>query len=180
MSIQAPLALTPRLSLVLLPGEHMLALLQGVEPFERVSGLRVADGARDFFGGSGEISPVFMAKLRAWTKPSAWDDGIVAVHREIGLVIGSCGFKGAPDPSGMVEIAYGVIPPFRGQGYATEMANGLIDFASRDPAVQVIRAHTMEQTNASTRVLERCRFTARGAVIDPEDGEVWRWERPAR
>jgi hypothetical protein len=32
--------------------------------------------------------------------------------------------------------------------------------------------------NASSTVLRRCGFERAGEVIDPEDGLVWRWQRP--
>ena len=38
-------------------------------------------------------------------------------------------------------------------------------------------AHTLPEENASTRALRRNGFTLAGAVDDPEDGLVWRWER---
>jgi|SRR6267378_2525891 len=38
-------------------------------------------------------------------------------------------------------------------------------------------AHTLPLSNPSTRVLQKCGFRHIGAVVDPEDGPVWRWER---
>jgi hypothetical protein len=43
--------------------------------------------------------------------------------------------------------------------------------------VKLIRAHTLPQINASTRILTKCGFDRIGEMIDPEDGLVWRWER---
>jgi hypothetical protein len=37
----------------------------------------------------------------------------------------------------------------------------------------------MPEINASARVLEKSGFQKTGEIIDPEDGPVWRWERPA-
>jgi RimJ/RimL family protein N-acetyltransferase len=76
-----------------------------------------------------------------------------------------------------VEIAYGVDPDHRGKGYATEAAEGLVTHAFGDPRVRVVRAHTLPEPNASTRVLTKCGFRRIGEVIDPEDGLVWRWEK---
>jgi RimJ/RimL family protein N-acetyltransferase len=92
------------------------------------------------------------------------------------VVVGGCGFKGPPDPEGVVEIAYGVAPDHQNKGFATEAAGALVDFAFRSGQVRTVRAHTFEQTNASTRVLSKCGFRPVGPVIDPEDGMVWRWE----
>ena len=88
------------------------------------------------------------------------------------------GFPGPPDSDGVAEIAYGIAPAYQSRGYATEAANALIDFAASDPRVKKIRAHTLAQTNASTRVLEKCGFTKIVETIDPEERiPVWRWEK---
>ena len=68
------------------------------------------------------------------------------------------------------------VPGFEGGGYATGMAGKLIELASSSPAVRRVVAHTLPETNASTRVLERVGMTFVGEVIDPEDGRVWRWQ----
>jgi len=69
----------------------------------------------------------------------------------------------------MVEIAYGVVPSCEGRGYATEAARARIHFATGDPRVKRIRAHTRPEANASTRVLAKCGFVYVGPVVDPED-----------
>jgi RimJ/RimL family protein N-acetyltransferase len=43
--------------------------------------------------------------------------------------------------------------------------------------VRVVRAHTLPEENASTRVLAKCGFRQVGEMVDPEDGLVWRWEK---
>ena len=63
-----------------------------------------------------------------------------------------------------------------GEGYATEAAEALVIFAFSSDQVRVVRAHTLPEANASTRVLTKCGFRFIGEVIDPEDGLVWRWE----
>ena len=88
------------------------------------------------------------------------------------------GFTGPPDSDGGAEIAYGIAPTYQGNGYATEVAKALIDFASRDARVKTIRAHTLAEVNASPRVLEKCGFKKTGETVDSEKGlPVWRWER---
>jgi ribosomal-protein-alanine N-acetyltransferase len=107
-----------------------------------------------------------------------WSRSFRVVHRETGALAGSCGFKGPP-ADGMVEIAYAIAPDMQGKGFATEAARALVDFAFGSGDVRVVRAHTLPETNASTRVLAKCGFTHVGEVIDPEDGRVWRFELPA-
>jgi len=93
------------------------------------------------------------------------------------MVIGLADFKGPPDADGVVEIAYGIVPAYRGQGLATEAAQALVKYAFASGRVPVVRAHTLPERNASTRVLARCGFKRVGEVVDPEDGLVWRWEK---
>src|SRR6266511_3814277 len=59
------------------------------------------------------------------------------------VIIGNAGFKGPPDPGGMVEIAYGIVPGFEGRGFATEAATALVTFAFASGLVRLIRAHTL-------------------------------------
>jgi len=124
-----------------------------------------------------ELSADWLALLRASTSPDPWTHGFSLVHRDSDTVVGMCGFKGPPAEDGVVEIAYGVSPEYRGKGYATEAAQSLTEYAIESGKVRVVRAHTLPEPNASTRVLTKCGFRRIGEVIDPEDGLVWRWEK---
>ncbi|MBI2537029.1 MAG: GNAT family N-acetyltransferase [Gemmatimonadetes bacterium] len=166
------------LRLTLLPcfPEQILALIDHPERFEELAGLHAADGLRDFFI-SDDVSPDWLAALRKAARPDPWRHGFFLVHRESRSVIGRAGFKGPPDSSGMVEMAYGIVPSFEGQGYATEAAAALVGFAFSTRQVRLVRAHTLPASNPSTRVLVKCGFRRTGTIVDPEDGPVWRWER---
>lgn len=107
-----------------------------------------------------------------------WIHGFSIQHQSSGSIVGSCGFKGPPDSSGKVEIAYGIDPVHQCKGYATEAAKALTEFAFADPRVTMIQAHTLPGPNASTSILTKIGFQFRGDVIDPDDGPVWRWELP--
>jgi hypothetical protein len=129
---------------------------------------RVADLVHGLIGRTLVSAPVSVDELR-WS-------GYFVVDESTREVVGSCAFKSAPTDDGTVEIAYFTYPGFEGRGYATAMAGKLIVLASRSPVVRRIVAHTLPETNASTRVLERVGMTFVGEVIDPEDGRVWRWQ----
>jgi RimJ/RimL family protein N-acetyltransferase len=167
---------TKRLRLVPHSPAHLLALIEGVHHFEELTGLRAANGLREFMV-SEDVSPEWVSGLRAATVADPWVHGFGVVHRESGAVIGTAGFKGPPDREGMVEIAYGIVPDHEGRGYATEAAAALVELAAVSGRVRLIRAHTLPTPNASTRVLAKCGFEHVGEVIDPEDGPVWRWQR---
>jgi ribosomal-protein-alanine N-acetyltransferase len=154
---------------------HLRALLHGTQEFENIAGLHVADGIRDqLLSASSE----FKASVENGKEADPWRFGFTVIHKIDNVLIGMGGFPEPPNSDGVAEIAYGIAPNYQGNGYATEVANALIDFASRDSRVQKIRAHTLAETNASTRVLEKCGFKKVGDTIDSEDNlPVWRWER---
>jgi ribosomal-protein-alanine N-acetyltransferase len=156
---------------------HLRALLRGTQEFENIAGLRVADGIREQLLSA---SSDFKASVENGQEADPWRFGFGVIHKIDNVLIGMGGFPGPPDSEGVAEIAYGIAPDYQGKGYATEAANVLLDFASRDARVKTIRAHTLAEINASTRVLEKCGFKKVGEVIDPENNfPVWRWERAA-
>ncbi|REJ85757.1 MAG: GNAT family N-acetyltransferase [Acidobacteria bacterium] len=168
------------LDLRALAPDHLLGLIEGSGRIEADFGCAVAPGLGDFLVG-GEVSEEWLRQLREAprTEPDPWRFGFAAVERADRTAIGVAMYKGPP-AEGTVEIAYGFVPAYQGRGHATEAARALVDFASEQSEVQRIRAHTLPERNASVRVLEKCGFHFVGAVEDPEDGTVWRWERKPR
>lgn len=156
--------------------EHLLALIDSAERFEADAGMQLADGLRDMYV-SDDVSPAWIAQLHEAPGPDPWTLGFAVVHRDDDRVIGGAGFKGPPDGDGVVEIAYGIAPSYRGRGYATEAARALVEFSLERVDVTSIRAHTKPGNDASGRVLAKCAFHRLGEVLDPEDGLVSRWER---
>ena len=173
----APGLRTARLRLVPFAPRHLLALVEEPERFRAVFGYAAADGLREFFT-SGDVSAEWLAQLRRGGEADPWSFGFALVD-DSGEVAGSAGFKGPPDPDGVAEIAYGIVPRARGTGLATEAAAALVAFAREDGRVATLRAPTLPTPSASTRVLEKCGFAFAGEVVDPEDGPVWRWELAA-
>lgn len=124
-----------------------------------------------------QLSPEWLALLGSLTTADPWTLGFALVLRNRDTHVGEAGFKGPPGSDGVAEIAYGVEPDYQGKGFATEAAQALVAYAFGSGRVRVLRAHTLPQPNASTRVLTKCGFRHIGEVIDPEDGLVWRWEK---
>ncbi len=83
------------------------------------------------------------------------------------LLIGTGGFKGAPDEAGTIELGYGVLPEHQRHGYATEAVRGWVDFAFASPQVRTVVGQTLPHLTASIRVLEKAGFRCVGAGRDP-------------
>ena len=127
-----------------------------------------------------EISPDWLTRLSNAVGPDPWTGMFrIRLHEE-GAEIGSCGFKGAPDEHGVVEIAYGIDDPYRNRGFATESARMLTEYALTLDEVKIVRAHTKPENFPSERVVVKCGFTLVGQFEDPDDGLVNRWEIHSR
>jgi GNAT superfamily N-acetyltransferase/Fe-S-cluster containining protein len=72
-------------------------------------------------------------------------------------LVGSVGFKGPPDPEGVVEIGYSILPAYQGRGLATEMTAALVQWAAEQGA-RLVQAQVKPVNTASIRVLERLGF----------------------
>jgi RimJ/RimL family protein N-acetyltransferase len=172
----APGPETKNLRLVPHAPEHLRALIESSESYEQRSGMKPANGLRDFIV-SDDVAPEWLAALESASGIDPWRYGFAVVHRESGLVIGNAGFTGPPNADGIFEIAYGIVPEYEGRGYATEAADALIAWATQNGQGKIARAHTLPLRNASCRVLEKCGFQHAGELTHPTDGLIWRWEK---
>jgi RimJ/RimL family protein N-acetyltransferase len=96
----------------------------------------------------------------------------VAVLRGTRQVIGRAGFHAPPDAEGIVEIGYSVAPAFRRQGFALEMARGLIAWAAEQGA-KVCLASVRPDNTASLATISRLGFVKTGEQMDDIDGLEW-------
>ncbi len=105
--------------------------------------------------------------------PPEWF-GYLAVEGETQRLCGVCSFNG-PAVEGAVEISYYTFPGFEGRGIATEMARFLVERARELPDVTKVIAHTLQERNASGRILQKIGMRLTGDA--EEEGEaVWQWE----
>ncbi len=156
---------------------HLRALQRSAADYEAQFGLAVAEGVSDFLGGSA-VSEAFQARLRQSPAADVWQDGFGVLLPAENLVIGLASFNGPPDDEGAVEISYAIAPAHVGRGYATAAARLLSERAVVSGQVRILRAHTLPEVSASTRILGKCGFQLRGEFINDEDGLIWRWELP--
>jgi RimJ/RimL family protein N-acetyltransferase len=133
----------------------------------KTAGLVWVDGVP----GEGTVGAASMtvAAAAAGVYRPGW--GVFAVQRSEDLVaLGGAGFHGPPD-GGAVEIGYDLSESARGQGWATDAARVLCQWALAQPGVLVVLATTEPANRPSQAVLERVGF-ARVA----NRGELWAYE----
>ncbi len=81
-------------------------------------------------------------------------------------LVGAGGYFGPPNPNGILEIGYSIVPSYEGQGYATELVRALVEHGFADSRVRRIIAHTTKDNPGSVRVLEHAGFTCMGSSQD--------------
>jgi RimJ/RimL family protein N-acetyltransferase len=106
-------------------------------------------------------------QLRQDARTLDWIAQVVMVDNQ---VVGHAGFHGPPDPSGMVEVAYSVVPAHRGNGYAKAMLRDLLQRAGSEPDIRVVRATIRPDNAASLATIRPFRFVWKGEQMDEIDG----------
>jgi RimJ/RimL family protein N-acetyltransferase len=95
------------------------------------------------------------------------------VRRSDSLMVGYVNFHGPPGVNdtgtrGAVELGWTVFPDHRRQGYATETATGLMEWAAREHHIAHFISSTTEENLASLRVHEKLGFRRTGEIVDGE------------
>ena len=107
--------------------------------------------------------------------PDQWEwYAVWMIERKDGTNVGDLCFKGM-GPTGAVEIGYGILEAYEGNGYATEAVAAAVRWAGQQPGVVRVEAETEPGTIASQRVLEKCGFAADGTI--GKEGPRFVWKR---
>jgi ribosomal-protein-alanine N-acetyltransferase len=147
-----PTIQTARLTIRPFTREMMLAALDDPAVAGALLGLHVA---------AGWPNDVERGVLAALTNQIERDPALadwqmqVFIQTEERVIIGTGGFKGRPDTTGMVDLGYGIAPAYQGQGYATEAGAALIAWAFAQPGVRRVFADCLATNPASARVLAK-------------------------
>lgn len=92
-------------------------------------------------------------------------------------LIGTVGAFSKTNPPTICEIGYGILPPWEGQGFATEATQALIAHLRKDQRIATLIAHTFPTISASIRIMEKCGLTFDG---DGEEPGTIRYKRELR
>lgn len=162
MSSKARLTLsTPRLKLIAATLEHICAEIEAPERLVSLLNAQVEPGwpPGEYDRDAMEF---FRERLQENSKDSVGWYSWYAIQRASPVrppvLIGAGGYLGPPNETGEVEIGFSVMPGWQGLGYATEIANALIEHAFADMRVKTVIAHAACGNVASRKVLEKCGF----------------------
>ena len=121
----------------------------------------------DMIQAYGEMRDLALARPEERQWAAVW-----FIERKDGCRIGDLCFKGLP-PDGRVEIGYGLLPEYWGQGYATEAVVAMVAWARTQPGVTAVEAEAEASNLASLRVLEKSGFVPTGVIGEEGPRFVW-------
>jgi RimJ/RimL family protein N-acetyltransferase len=117
-----------------------------------------------------------LAKIRANPALEPWLLRAIGL-RETRTMVGFIGFHTLPGPEylnsyapGAVEFGYTIFPAYRKQGYASEAAQALMEWASREHEVKRFVVSISPVNEPSLRLARKFGFRKVGSFTDPEDG----------
>jgi ribosomal-protein-alanine N-acetyltransferase len=122
------------------------------------------------------LMEMHLAKMRENPSLESWLLRAVGL-RETKRMIGFIGFHTLPGADylnsyalGSVEFGYTIFPNYRGKGYASEAAEALMDWATREHGVTRFVVSISPTNEPSLRVARKFGFRKVGTVTDPEEG----------
>jgi ribosomal-protein-alanine N-acetyltransferase len=122
----------------------------------------------------GAITATYSANAELYRRVGFTPPWVSYVAVDSGQAVGGGAFVGPPRED-RVEIAYFTLPEFQGRGYATRTAAELVAIARKFDPRTTITALTLQEHNASTKILARLGFRLFGDARDADAGDVWEW-----
>ncbi|HVY85925.1 MAG TPA: GNAT family N-acetyltransferase [Caulobacterales bacterium] len=151
--------LTPRLRLEPVTPRLAAAARDGGDAFAEALG---AEAPEDWRASS--------LRLMAHAAQTTWSASVptpiraVAIHRELGCVIGDIRFEPLPLEAELIEVGYSVTRAHRRQGYAVEGAGAVLDWLFDEGGVRAAVAGCHRKNRASIGVLRKLGFWLDGSV----------------
>jgi ribosomal-protein-alanine N-acetyltransferase len=164
---------SPRLELIAMSAGFLDSSFKGdLETASRLIGLDIPSDWLD----AKWLMEMRLIKMRENPALEPWLLRAVGL-RETKTMIGFIGFHTLPGAEylnhyapGSVEFGYTVFPDYRGQGYASEAAQALMDWANREHNVTRFVVSISPSNEPSLRLAKKFGFRKVGTVTDPEDG----------
>ena len=169
-----------RLELVSMSPDFIAAVLEERRgDAESLAGLRLPEGWPD--AHDRRFLSFRLRQMRERPELEEWFVYAVVLPDGERPLIGHAGFHGPPGTNAVkaadaVEVGYTIFEPYRRQGYATEGARTLIDWASREHGVHRVIASVSPENDPSLALVRRLGFHEIGRHWDEEDGEELEFE----
>ncbi len=158
---------TPHLDLVAATLLHAEAELGGPRQVARLLGVTVPKDwpppgiSRQFIEG-------FRSRMRADGPAAIGWYAWYAVCRGAALqpsaLVGAAAFFGQPDPQGVVELGFTILPEYRGRRHGVEMVSTLAGHALADQRVRRVVSDARARDRATLAVLRHCGFHPEGEL----------------
>lgn len=155
---------TDRLTLIALTAEESALLLNKKSDMEKALGLTPSGTELDAETHEAMSGLHQNAAVRPQDYP--WYACWQIILNEKNISVGAACFMGPPDENGEVILGYGTDPVYRNNGYMTEAAARLTQWALSRQGVTAVGAQTDRTNPASHRVLEKCRFARVGETAE--------------
>jgi len=167
--VAVPPIQTNRLELVSLSPHVIDAILAGRrKEAERLADLQLPEDWPDEHDA--RFLRMRLGQLRSNPEWQEWLARAMVFRTNGRPMAGHIGFHGQPDVVGRAEMGYTVLPPFRRQGYATEAAKAMMEWARNQHGVSSFYLSIAPHNRASLAMAAKLGFRQVGEQIDDEDG----------
>jgi RimJ/RimL family protein N-acetyltransferase len=124
-----------------------------------------SEGDRGFLG-------LRLRQMRDDDRFQTWCPNAVVLD---GTMIGHAGYHGPPGINSTqnpdaVEYGYQIFPPWRGKGYATQVAVMLMDLAEKRGGIRHFVLSVSPENDPSLAIVRKLGFVKTGEHVDEEDG----------
>ena len=147
---------TDRLTIVPLSIDELELLIEDITEFE--TKLDLVYKGENLNGHLLDVIKYQYKKMQAELENYLWRTFWFFVLKNEKTIIGSAGFRSAPDIEVSVEIGYGINEAYQNKGYTTEAVASICTWALAQNGIKNITAKTDKNHIASQRVLEKCGF----------------------
>ncbi|MBZ9608195.1 GNAT family N-acetyltransferase [Clostridium estertheticum] len=158
---------TERLKIIPLTLQQFKLLLDGIDKLEKELKLSASNECLD--GDTQEAMEGLYQEAVKNEDRYFWCTNWQIILKSENKAIGSACFMKCPDGNGEVEIGYGINSTYQKNGYMTEAAQAICEWAISQHDVSIISAETEKDNIASHRVLQKCGMEK----YKETDEEIW-------
>ncbi|MBW9144008.1 GNAT family N-acetyltransferase [Clostridium sp. CM027] len=160
---------TERLKIIPLTLNQFKLLLDGIDKMEKELKLSASNECLD--GHTQEAMEGLYQEAVKNRDRYFWYTNWQIILKSENKAIGSACFMKCPDENGEVEIGYGINSTYQNNGYMTEAAQAICEWAISQHDVSIIIAETEKDNIASHRVLQKCGMEK---YKETDEGIWWR------